>query len=137
MMKGNKHTAEWSQLSLFDEPVITKPKEPLAPVSQNHILCRDNVFYCEKNYSNYNQSIRKFEHTCEITGQKWETGVWISEREYEENPPITPCKTCEHVKCEWCVFNKKGKELYGCCGACAYRETCPESEWLKAKERGQ
>lgn len=135
-MKGTKHTdeccREWNQLSLFDETAIIKPQEPPAPVSQNHILCRKNVFYCEKVRTQYNNDKYKFDNTCEVTGEQWETEVWSPTRDYEKNPtPPSPCATCELVKCEWCAFNSKNAKPYGCCGACAYRETCIESKWKK------
>jgi hypothetical protein len=134
-MKGNKHIGEpsigWNQLSLFDEAAIVKPQEPSAPVSENHILCRKNVFYCEKNCSKFNSSTQKFDNVCEVTAKQWETGVWSPYKDYEKEPIITPCKSCEHVKCEWCAFNSKNAEHYGCCGSCAYKDTCPESKWKK------
>jgi hypothetical protein len=135
MMKGNNHaTGHYNQISIFDESAnIQTTEKPSTPVSQNHILCRKNVFYCEKVRTQYNSSKYKFDNTCEVTGQQWESGVWSPTRDYEKNPtPPTPCKSCELAKCEWCAFNSKDKPD-GCCGSCANKETCPESEWLKAK----
>jgi hypothetical protein len=136
-MKGNKPTREnsheWNQLSIFDEAIIVKPQEPPTPVSQNHILCRNNVFYCEKNCSKFNSSTRKFDNVCEVIGEQWESEVWSPTKDYEKNPtPPSPCATCGLVKCEWCVFNSKNKEPYGCCGSCSYKVTCPDSKWKKA-----
>jgi hypothetical protein len=133
-MKSNKHATEHChQISIFDEPIINQTaEEPPPPVSQNHILCRKNVFYCEKNCSKFNNSTRKFDNVCEVTGEQWESEVWSPYKDYEKEPIITPCKACEHVKCEWCAFNSKNTEPYGCCGSCAYKEKCPESKWAKA-----
>lgn len=104
--------------------------------ANNHILCRKNVFCCNKSKTDYNPEKQKFEHVCEVTGEKWQTGVWSPYRDYEKDPDpvITPCKTCEHVKCEWCAFNSKDKEPYGCCGSCAYKETCVESRWKAVRD---
>jgi hypothetical protein len=142
-MKGNKnkegHCCRCEQISLFDEPAVVQTEEkPPSPASQNHILCRKNVFCCEKVRTEFSSSKYKFDNTCEITGQQWESGIWSPDRDYEKNPtPPTPCESCEHAKCEWCGFNSKSKEPYGCCGSCAYRKTCVESEWLKVQDRGQ
>lgn len=134
-MKSNKHATEHChQISFFDESIIKQTtEEPPTPVSQNHILCRKNVFYCEKVRTKYNSSKYKFDNTCEVTGEQWESDVWSPHRDYEKDPIVTlaPCMTCEHVKCEWCAFNSKNTEPYGCCGSCTYKETCAESKWKK------
>lgn len=140
-MKAEKNTGiHAGQITLFDlletQPdvppkLVVQPNISSLPnqfnISDNHILRRKNVFYCTRNRSEYNNY--KFDHHCELTGEQWSCGVWESKRDYEKNPVIYPCKQCEHAKCEWCVFNKKEQKPYGCCGSCAHREGCEESQW--------
>lgn len=133
------------QITLFDllepQPDISTPDaKPNIPstanqpdISDNHILCRKNVYYCIKSRSQFNSSKHKFDHKCEITGEQWEVGVWYAGVDYEKHPVKTPCESCKHVKCEWCAFNTKDKEPYGCCGSCAHNDYCDESHVKRAK----
>ena len=120
-------------ISVLDVQLNISSMDDQPNISGNHILCRKNVYYCIKNRSKFNSNKYKFDNKCEVTGEQWEADVWISEEYYEKHPTKSPCKTCGHVKCEWCAFNTRGEKPHGCCGSCTHKDYCDESHAKRTK----
>lgn len=91
-----------------------------------------SVFYCKHvvKDTETEEGPREFAHKCEITGNRWKSGCWNFNEDYNTHPLTSPCSFCDLPSCDKCVFRKEvtPENPHGCCGSCAHRLYCSESK---------